>query len=55
MLQAERDDSAQMETVLQAAADSVRRNGASRALEILVADAAPPPAMPDYRTHEARR
>jgi hypothetical protein len=71
VLQAKRGDSEDMEKVLQAAAESVRRDGASRALELLgpqrnapskVADPratpTPPSALstaPDHRVHEARR
>ncbi|MEA2927022.1 MAG: hypothetical protein QOD25_4144 [Alphaproteobacteria bacterium] len=64
VLKAKRGDDAQMEKVLQAAAEAARRGGTSHALELLTSPAtrlqAPlaveaPAASTDYRTHEARR
>jgi hypothetical protein len=64
VLKAKRGDDAQMEKVLQAAAEAARRGGTSHALELLASPATRPedliaveaPATSaDYRTHEARR
>ena len=58
VLKAKRGDDAQMEKVLQAAAEAARRSGTSHALELLGAPATRPEAgasSADYRAHEARR
>lgn len=64
VLKARHGDDAQMEKVLQAAAEAARRGGTSRALELLTApDARPqvpaaleaPTVSTDHRIHEARR
>jgi len=64
VLKAKRGDDAQMEKVLQAAAEAARRGGTSHALELLASPGARPQALTaadapaastDYRTHEARR
>ena len=63
LLKAKRGDDAQMEKVLQVAAEAARRSGASHALELLGAPATrpeagavrEPAASVDYRAHEARR
>jgi hypothetical protein len=64
VLKAKRGDDAQMEKVLQAAAEAARRGGTSHALELLASPGARPHASmvaeapagsTDYRSHEARR
>ena len=61
VLKARHGDDAQMEKVLQAAAEAARRGGTARALQLLTSPdvrpelAAAAAVSTDYRTHEARR